>query len=84
MQSAVQLGLASVTPRAFVADDNLGLQRKRFRYASFAQAMPNRVPTPPVDYEETERLLTDTEVIDRMSYHMRISPSAGTRRRPAR
>jgi coenzyme F420 hydrogenase subunit beta len=75
VQSAVQLGLASVTPRAFIADDNLGLQRKRFRYASFAQSMPNRVPTPPVDYEETERLLTDTEVIDRMAYHMRISPS---------
>jgi 3-phosphoshikimate 1-carboxyvinyltransferase len=75
VQSAVQLGLASVTPRAFVSEDNLGLQRKRFRYASFAQTMPSRVPTPPVDYEETERLLTDTEVIDRMAYHTRISPS---------
>jgi coenzyme F420 hydrogenase subunit beta len=75
VQMAVQLGLASVTPRPFVSEDNLGLQRKRFRYASFAQAMPNRVPTPPVDYQETETLLTDTEVIDRMAYHMRISPS---------
>ena len=75
VQTAVQLGLASVTPRAFVSEDNLGLQRKRFRYASFAEAMPNRVPTPPVDYEETETLLTDTEVIDHMAYHMRISPS---------
>ena len=75
VQAAVQLGLATVTPRAFVAEENLGLQRKRFRYASFAEGMPNRVPTPPVDYEETETLLSDTEVIDRMSYHMRIVPS---------
>lgn len=75
VQEAVRLGLATVTPRAFVSEENLGLQRKRFRYASFAEAMPNRVPMPPVDYEETEALLSDTEVIDRMSYHMRIVPS---------
>ncbi len=75
VQAAVKLGLATVTPRAFVSDQNLGLQRKRFRYASFAAAMPNRVPAPPVDYEETEALLSDNEVIDRMSYHMRIMPS---------
>jgi coenzyme F420 hydrogenase subunit beta len=83
VQAAVQLGLATVRSRAFISEDNLGLQRKRFRYASFAEAMPNRVPTPPVDYEETETLLTDTEVIDRMSYHMRIgsSPAAGPGRR---
>ena len=72
VQAAVQLGLATVRARAFISEDNLGLQRKRFRYASFAKAMPNRVPTPPVDYEETDTLLTDTEVIDRMSFHMRI------------
>src|SRR3990172_5947295 len=65
VQAAVQLGLATVRSRAFVSEDNLGLQRKRFRYASFAKAMPNRVPAPPVDYEETETLLTDTEVINR-------------------
>src|SRR5262249_30245867 len=47
----------------------------RFRYASFAKAMPHRVPTPPVDYEETEALLSDTEVIDRMAFHMKIAPS---------
>ena len=83
MQAAVQLGLATVRSRAFISEDNLGLQRKRFRYASFAKAMPNRVPTPPVDYEETETLLTDTEVIDRMSHHMRIGsgPAAGAGRR---
>jgi coenzyme F420 hydrogenase subunit beta len=75
VQAAVQLGLATVMPRAFISEENLGLQRKRFRYASFAESMPNRVPTPPVDYEETETLLSDTEVIDRMSYHMRIMPS---------
>jgi coenzyme F420 hydrogenase subunit beta len=76
VQTAVQLGLATVTPRAFIGEQNLGLQRKRFRYASFAEAMPARVPTPPVDYEETEALLSDNEVIDRMSYHMRIAPSS--------
>ena len=75
VKAAVQLGMATVTPRAFIAEDNLGLQRKRFRYASFAEAMPNRVPTPPVDYKETEALLTDTEVIDRMAYHTPIRPS---------
>jgi coenzyme F420 hydrogenase subunit beta len=82
VQAAVQLGLATVRSRAFIAEDNLGLQRKRFRYASFAEAMPNRVPTPPVDYTETEALLSDSEVIDRMSYHMRIgaAPTAGAGR----
>jgi 3-phosphoshikimate 1-carboxyvinyltransferase len=73
VQAAVHLGLATVNPRPFISEDNLGLQRKRFRYASFAEAMPNRVPTPPVDYKETETLLTDTQVIDRMAYHMRIN-----------
>ena len=79
VQAAVQLGLATVRARAFISEDNLGLQRKRFRYASFAEAMPDRVPTPPVDYQETETLLSDTEVIDRMSHHMRIGsgPAAG-------
>jgi len=75
VQAAVQLGLATVRSRAFISEDNLGLQRKRFRYASFAKAMPHRVPTPPVDYEETEALLSDTEVIDRMAFHMKIAPS---------
>ena len=83
VQAAVQLGLATVTPRPFVAEENLGLQRKRFRYASFAEGMPNRVPTPPVDYEETETLLSDTEVINRMSYHMRIMPSRPEAAEPA-
>jgi len=75
VEAAVRLGLATVTPRPFISEENLGLQRKRFRYASFAEAMPNRVPTPPVEYKETETLLSDTDVINRMSYHMRIMPS---------
>ena len=79
VQAAVQLGFATVRARTFVAEDNLGLQRKRFRYASFAQSMPNRVPAPPVDYEETERLLSDSEVIARMAYHMRIGPSPASK-----
>jgi coenzyme F420 hydrogenase subunit beta len=83
VQTAVQLGLASVRPRAFVSEDNLGLQRKRFRYASFAESMPNRVPTPPVDYEETAPLISDTEVIDRMERHMRIGPSQSSTARAA-
>src|SRR4029079_6606365 len=76
VQTAVQLGLATVRSRAFISEDNLGLQRKRFRYAAFAESMPYRVPTPPVAYQETETLLTDTEVIDRMSHHMRIGSGA--------
>lgn len=79
VQMAVQLGLATVRSRAFISEDNLGLQRKRFRYAAFAKSMPNRVPTPPVAYEETETLLSDTEVIDRMSYHMRIGSGSEAR-----
>jgi 3-phosphoshikimate 1-carboxyvinyltransferase len=75
VQAAVQLGLATVRSRAFISEDNLGLQRKRFRYASFAKTMPNRVPTPPVDYQEAETLLSDAEVIDRMSFHMKIASS---------
>ncbi len=76
VQAAVQLGLATVRSRGFISEDNLGLQRKRFRYAAFAESMPNRVPTPPIAYEETETLLTDTEVIDRMSHHMRMGSDA--------
>ena len=76
VQAAVQLGLATVRSRAFISEDNLGLQRKRFRYAAFAESMPNRVPTPPVVYKETETLLSDTEVIDRMSHHTRIGSGA--------
>lgn len=72
VQTAVQLQLASIAERPFVAEDNLGLQRKRFRHASFAQSMPDRVPTAPVDYQETDELLSDTEVIDRMAYHTPI------------
>ena len=79
VKAAVQLGLATVKSRTFVAEDNLGLQRKRFRYASFAQSMPNRVPTPPVDYQETDRLLSDSEVIARMAYHMKIGASPASK-----
>jgi coenzyme F420 hydrogenase subunit beta len=75
VQLAVQLGLASVRSRPFVADNNLGLQRKRFRYASFAKSMPNRVPVPPVEYEETHALLSDDDVINSMSQHAAIAPS---------
>ena len=73
VDAAVRLGMISVRPVPFAFDENLGLQRKRFRYASFAQSMPNRVPTPPVDYEETEALLSDNEVINRMAQHGPIS-----------
>lgn len=75
VQTAVQLGMASVRARPFVADNNLGLQRKRFRYAAFAKSMPNRVPAPPVEYEETHALLSDEDVIDRMTQHAPIKPS---------
>jgi coenzyme F420 hydrogenase subunit beta len=75
VQMAVKLGLASVRARPFVPDNNLGLQRKRFRYASFAKSMPNRVPAPPVEYEETHVLLSDDDVINRMSQHSAIKPS---------
>lgn len=72
VEAAVELGMVGVRPVPFVPEDNLGLQRKRFRYASFAQSMPHRVPTPPVDYEERDALLSDNEVIDRMSRHEAI------------
>lgn len=74
---AVEMGLAAVSPMKFEAADNLGLQRKRFRYASFAESIPDRVPTAPVDYEETQTLLTDTEVIERMSHHAAIGQERG-------
>ena len=75
VQAAVELGLASVRSRPFMADNNLGLQRKRFRYASYAKSMPNRVPAPPVDYEEKHALLSDDDVINSMSQHAGIAPS---------
>ena len=75
VKAAVELGLASVRSRPFMADNNLGLQRKRFRYASYAKSMPNRVPTPPVDYEEKHALLSDNDVINSMSQHAGIGPS---------
>jgi coenzyme F420 hydrogenase subunit beta len=69
IDTAVNLGMVSVRPVPFAFSENLGLQRKRFRYAAFAQSMPDRVPSPPVEYEETEALLSDNEVIDRMAQH---------------
>jgi len=69
---AVDLGMVQVTPSTFVPEENLGLQRKRFRHAAFMQSMPDRVPTPPVDYTETDPLLTDAEVITRMNQHRAI------------
>ena len=84
VQLAVQLGLASVRSRPFIADNNLGLQRKRFRYASFAKSMPNRVPAPPVEYEETHALLSDEDVIDRMTQHAAIKPSEAAAAAPKR
>ncbi len=46
------VGFATVKDRPFIAESNLGLQRKRFRYASFADSPPRRVPTAPVEYRE--------------------------------
>ena len=63
VKAAVGLGLATVRDRPFVAEGNLGLQRKRFRYASFAESKPSRVPTAPVEYHEIDPILTDDEVI---------------------
>jgi len=74
VQAAVELGLASVCSRHFMADNNLGLQRKRFRYASYAKSMPNRVPTPPINYEEEHVLLSEDDVINSMSRHAGIAP----------
>ena len=69
VQAAVRLGLATVKDRPFIAESNLGLQRKRFRYASFAGSPPSRVPTAPVEYEELDPILTDDEVLTRMADH---------------
>ena len=69
VKAAVGLGLATVRDRPFVAEGNLGLQRKRFRYASFAESAPSRVPTAPVEYEEIDPIITDGEVIARMADH---------------
>jgi coenzyme F420 hydrogenase subunit beta len=69
LRIAKELGLISVRPAAFNPETNLGLQRKRFRYASFVKAMPQRVPTAPVAYAEADALLSDAEVVSRMANH---------------
>jgi coenzyme F420 hydrogenase subunit beta len=73
LRIAEELGLIGAQPAAFDPETNLGLQRKRFRYASFVKAMPQRVPTAPVAHAEVDTLLTDDEVVTRMANHRPVA-----------
>ncbi len=76
VQAAVRLGLATVTPRPFIAEGRIsGYSGSAFAMPPLPRACRTGWSPPPVDYEETETLLSDTEVINRMSYHMKIMPS---------
>ena len=45
---AEELGVVWTAPGRFEPEESLGLQRKRFRSAHYAQREPDRVPTSPV------------------------------------
>jgi len=73
LRVAEELGLIESRPAAFQPETNLGLQRKRFRYAAFVKATPQRAPTAPVAYDEPDALLSDAEVISRMANHRPVA-----------
>jgi 3-phosphoshikimate 1-carboxyvinyltransferase len=72
LEAAIRSGTIKATSVAFKSEENLGLQRKRFRYAAYARSMPERVPTPPVPDEEKGPLLSDSEVIEHMNNHRAV------------
>lgn len=67
LDRALARGALDVRMDDFDPESSLGLQRKRHRYAHFAKLKPTAVPTPPVAADESLRIMTDDEVIDRMS-----------------
>lgn len=62
-----ELGVVSARAGAFDPEESLGLQRKRFRSAHYARTQPDRVPTPPVLFDETVEERADDEVIASMT-----------------
>jgi hypothetical protein len=65
--ATAQAGLLELTPSSFDPQVNLGLQRKRNRYARMRAKYSGRVPTPPSDHELDLVGLADAQVIERMS-----------------
>lgn len=67
LDAAVADGALLVTEEIFVPEESLGLQRKRHRYASYADTHADEVPLPPVAVEDDVRVLGDDELIELMS-----------------
>lgn len=67
VDAAAAEGSLALTEEVFYPEESLGLQRKRHRYASFADKHAGQVPNPPVQGVELQRPLADDEVISAMS-----------------
>jgi coenzyme F420 hydrogenase subunit beta len=67
VDAAAGAGALALEEQVFDPGESLGLQRKRHRYASYAENHPGRVPAPPVAGVEVERPLADDEIIESMS-----------------
>jgi coenzyme F420 hydrogenase subunit beta len=67
VDAAAAEGSLALTEEVFYPDESLGLQRKRHRYASYADKYAGQVPNPPVHGVEMQRPLADDDVIASMS-----------------
>jgi coenzyme F420 hydrogenase subunit beta len=74
----VELGVFDAIPGSIEVAQNLGLQRKRHRYARL-RASGAVVPTPPVADAEAEDAVSDDEIIERLSSPGRTVARAGGR-----
>lgn len=66
VDAAVADGSLLVSEQTFIPSESLGLQRKRHRYATYAERHPGAIPQPPVQ-EEAVQALNDDELIELMS-----------------
>lgn len=67
LRTGEELGLLQVEPAVFVPEESLGLQRKRYRAAYYAEKYPDRVPRAAIDFKDVETYRDDNEIIATMS-----------------
>lgn len=67
MEDARRIDRLAYQRDEFIEDESLGLQRKRHRYASYAENFPDRVPAPPVHGAEVSAPLSDDDIISSLS-----------------
>jgi hypothetical protein len=64
---AVSRGELDAESTTFDPEKSLGLQRKIHRFLKLRQRFPDRVPVTPLGREHPDAVLTDNEVIERLS-----------------